>query len=358
MVRTTLKSGVAGFLGWSGAAAAYRRLAGIDAVPLVIGYHRVVEDFDAAAATSIPAMLVSTKTLAMHIEWLASRYELVGLDEVTDAARARRSSRPLAALTFDDAYADVYYNAFPLLKSKGIPFALFAATDLIGSRQLYVHDELYCLASALLAEGGAGAVRLREALTESGAEELFRDGGGSLDDPFRFVRGALETLPRKILDRLLASLRRDAEVPPEVASDMLCADWAMLHEMHDCGAVIGCHSRSHPLLTNETGDTLVEEIAGARWALEYGLDAAVAHFAYPDGAFNRSVVEAVGAAGFEYAYGTCAHRDPTAPQLTIPRRLFWERSSLNLSGEFSPSVMNCQVSGLLDFSDRCGGRHG
>ncbi|MBL4682391.1 MAG: polysaccharide deacetylase family protein [Pseudomonadales bacterium] len=38
------------------------------------------------------------------------------------------------SITFDDAYENIYTNAWPLLKEKGYPFTLFIATDLIGKR--------------------------------------------------------------------------------------------------------------------------------------------------------------------------------------------------------------------------------
>lgn len=37
-------------------------------------------------------------------------------------------------ITFDDAYDDVYYNCYPILKEKGIPFTVFITYDLLGEK--------------------------------------------------------------------------------------------------------------------------------------------------------------------------------------------------------------------------------
>ncbi|PYT07564.1 MAG: hypothetical protein DMF49_07705, partial [Acidobacteria bacterium] len=66
--------------------------------PLVIAYHRVVEDFAASRRTSLPAMLISTRMLERHIEWLARRFDLVSLDELTRRMETGASgARPPAA---------------------------------------------------------------------------------------------------------------------------------------------------------------------------------------------------------------------------------------------------------------------
>lgn len=358
MTRQLLKAGLAGVLGWSGAAAVYRRLPTPDRPPLVLGYHRVVENFAAAAATSIDAMLVSTSTLEKQVEWLCRHFDVFGLDEIHAVRRRRRNGKPPAAITFDDGYADVYHNAFPLLLRKGVPFAVFVVSDRIGARELYVHDELYLLLDSVLRRpGGAEHVlRLIGGLAPGGTGP--RPCAAVLDDPFRLTRRLLENCPMASLRALLSSLRETEGVPDAAVEAMLPADWAMLHDMRAAGVVIGCHSRSHPLFTNERRQTLVAETAGARDALEQGLGESVVHFAYPDGAYNAAAVDAVALAGFRYGYGTCLHSDPAAPHLTLPRRLLWERSSVNPLGSFSPSLMDCQTSGVFDLFSRCRALHG
>src|SRR5579885_3253893 len=121
MLRALVKTGGSRILHWAGVDRLAATLVGTSAVPMVIGYHRVVENFAEAAKTSIPSMLISRSMLERHLEWLARRYRLVSLDEL--AVRIQRGAkfdRPVAAITFDDGYRDNYDCAFPLLKRMGI----------------------------------------------------------------------------------------------------------------------------------------------------------------------------------------------------------------------------------------------
>src|SRR5689334_18284444 len=92
--------------------------------PVIIDYHRVVENFERSAANTIPSMLISTRMLERHIDWLAKRFSFWSLDEIGRQLESGHPfEKPAAAITFDDGYGDVYHHAYPLLKRKGIPAA-------------------------------------------------------------------------------------------------------------------------------------------------------------------------------------------------------------------------------------------
>lgn len=48
---------------------------------LVVGYHRVVEDFGASAGISSQPMLISRQMLSRHLDWIGSRYRFISLDD-------------------------------------------------------------------------------------------------------------------------------------------------------------------------------------------------------------------------------------------------------------------------------------
>jgi hypothetical protein len=138
---------------------------------------------------------------------------------------------------------------------------------------------------------------------------------------------------------------------------MFSMSWEMLEEMKSAGMIIGSHTRTHALLTNESRETVIEETARSRQDLEERLRAKVQHFAYPDGRYNAEAAEAVAAAGYRFAYGTCRHRDPGYPLMTIPRKVLWERSSVDSGGRFSPSMMACQMNWVFDLGSGCAHDH-
>jgi peptidoglycan/xylan/chitin deacetylase (PgdA/CDA1 family) len=74
-----------------------------------------------------------------------------------------------------------------------------------------------------------------------------------------------------------------------------------LKTMMAAGMTVGCHSRSHPVLTALGSAGLQNEIAGSKAWLEQRLGVAMTTFAYPYGAYNATVVAAVKTAGFRTA---------------------------------------------------------
>jgi peptidoglycan/xylan/chitin deacetylase (PgdA/CDA1 family) len=344
-----IKTAAAGALHWSGADRLVAAGTGAGRSPLVIGYHKVVEDFAASAARSMAPLLISARTLERHLDWIGRRFDFVTLDDLAAGLEGtRRFDRPVAAITFDDGYRDVYEHALPLLVRKGIPAAAFVPTDLVGTGRLLLHDELYLLLSGAFTSGRrARVVELLAPLA------IFPAG-----DVFGTMRVLLEALPQAELRRITGALRAEVEIPEAALREARLLDWEMLRDMSRKGMTIGAHTRTHPFLTNETREKALDETVGARRAAERALGTKVEHFAYPDGRFDESVVQAVAAAGYRAAYTTCRHRDARYPALTVPRRSFWENSCLDALGRFSPALMSCQVSGVLDLVAPCRQSHG
>ncbi|HEX6198746.1 MAG TPA: polysaccharide deacetylase family protein [Thermoanaerobaculia bacterium] len=320
--------------------------------PLVLCYHRVVEDV-ARHEGSAPAQLVSLRTLEAQLDWIGRRYRFASLDEVARSLEEHpdgtpQGKRPLAAVTFDDGYADAYRNAYPLLVRKGIPGAFFVVTGLVGTDRILPHDELYLL----LKEGEAqlGPARLSILLTRLGVE--WEEGLVELKER------TLDTRSRSEVRRIIEGLREEVAVPPEVLEDHWAVGWPMLREMHAGGMTVGSHTRTHRTLPNEPEEAVWSELAGSKRTLEDQLGAEVRHLSYPGGLFSRETVEAAAAAGYRCAYTTCSHTDPDRPLLTIPRRTFWELSSAGLAGRFSPAIASCQVQGVLDLVSPCRADHG
>lgn len=344
---------------WTRANELVRVLAGSKRMPLVVGYHRVVEDFAAEAQRAMPAMLTSCGMLERHLEWIGRRFRFVSLDELGERLeRGGEVGGPVAAVTFDDGYRDVYENAFPLLKRKGIPAAVFVVTDLIGTSRVQIYDRLYLLLGQAFSRWesprwalGGLLVRLGMRLREI---EGMRNGAAN---PSTVTRALLRALPQGEVYRVIEALEADVELPEAKLKGLLPLTWEMVEEMHRAGMTIGSHTRTHALLTNESPERVLDEIAGSRRELERKLGITIHHLAYPDGRFTAATVRAVAASGYRFAYTTCTHRDSNDPLLTIPRILLWENACLDPSGRFSQAIMSCQVHGVFNFLGNCGQDH-
>jgi peptidoglycan/xylan/chitin deacetylase (PgdA/CDA1 family) len=358
MLRPLVKTGVAAALHWSRADRLLGRLSGGGEFLLVVGYHNVVADFEASVRHSIPSMLISKRTLERQLDWIGRRFRFVSLDEI--ASRLEHGAAfdgPVAAVTFDDGYSDVFHNAFPMLKRKGIPAGIFVVTDNVGTAAAPIYDRLHVLLLRAYSAWPSPAPNLRALLLrlrvwppDAGPEIALR--------PVAAMRQLLDRLTQADLERVVTALEEEFEIGADVLEALRPLGWEMLSEMIQAGLTVGSHTRSHALLTSESPQKVRDETEGSRRALQMRLGVAVEQFAYPNGWFNSGTVDAVAAAGYRVAYTTCRHRDPRHPWLTVPRTLLWEGSSVNALGTFSSAIMSCQANGLFEMLAPCRQPHG
>jgi peptidoglycan/xylan/chitin deacetylase (PgdA/CDA1 family) len=324
---------------------------------LVVGYHRVVEDYESAARTEMPALLTSRKMFERHLDTIGRDFQFVSLDEIGSRLRQGIAfDRPVAAITFDDGYRDVYENAFPILDRKGIPAAVFVVTDFVGRPSWHTHDRVYCL----MAKAFTTWENPRRGLTC-----LLKDMGlraAEILPPRRETRSACAAaaalLPRlsqaeagQLIDGLHCRVGRDIGDAP------LPLTWPMLADLQGRGITIGSHTKSHAWLARESAERVTDELDGSRHDLERHLGVPVTHFAYPGGQFTPPIVEGVARAGYRFAYTACCHADVRHPALTIQRLMLWEGASLDAHGRFSSTILNCQAHGLWPPALKCARVH-
>jgi peptidoglycan/xylan/chitin deacetylase (PgdA/CDA1 family) len=317
-------------------------LSGARRTPLVVGYHRVVEDFDASAQTSIPSMLISRGMLEQHLDWIGKRYRFVGLDELGVLLESGRAlDEPIAAITFDDGYQDFYDHALPVLHKKGVPAALFVVTGLVGTTRAQIHDKLYLLLSK------------RRGRAPLKVEMPMPDIAGMT--PYPATRKLVEDASLAVLEQVIRALEQENSLPEHLFTHSL--NWETLGRIHHSGIVVGSHTKTHVVMTNETSACVLDETTGSRQELERKLGTVVRHFAYPSGIYNSASVGAVAAAGYRFGYTSCAHRSAEHPMLTVPRTILWENSCLDSRRTFSESLMSCQVHRAFDLLAGCRQEH-
>ncbi|HLB88826.1 MAG TPA: polysaccharide deacetylase family protein [Terriglobales bacterium] len=346
MLRRLAKTGIAYALHATGADKLIGVLSGSRHMPLVIGYHRVVNDYTASAEHYMPGMLIGRRTLERHLDWLGRRYRFLSLDEL--GARLESGEpfdKPVAAITFDDGYADVYHYAFPLLKRKGIPSAVFVVTDLIGTARLQIYDKLYLLLARAFSTWRSVPCDLGHLLHSLGIQLPMRH---LTRDPYTVMRVLFTALPQAGLDRVIEALEAKVGIDEGALKELHACSWEMLAEMQRAGVTIGSHTQTHALLTNECWHKMLDETAASRQVLERKLGITIKHFAYPNGSFTDAAVRAVAVSGYRLAYTTCLHRSLVYPLLTIPRKFLWENSCMDARGYFSPSILSCQAHRVFD----------
>ena len=74
---------------------------------------------------------VTTADFAQQVR-LLREFPVVGLDTAVDRLE-QGDGAPSVVLTFDDGFADVHANAWPLLREAHMPFTVYAATGFLGA---------------------------------------------------------------------------------------------------------------------------------------------------------------------------------------------------------------------------------
>jgi peptidoglycan/xylan/chitin deacetylase (PgdA/CDA1 family) len=346
MIRNWIKAGAATVLARTGMDHFAGSRSGLGNIPVVIGYHRVVEDFASSAQTAIPSLLISRQMLEQHLEWIGRRFRFVTLDEVGSGLESGNSlGGPAAAITFDDGYRDFYDLAFPLLQKKGIPAAVFVVTDLVSTKRAQVHDKLYSLLAQRI---GCHIPNYWDGISLPEITSL---------TPYQATRALLEALPLSAVEHVISILEEEASIPESISNSFRSLTWEMLDTIQRAGMIVGSHTKTHTLLPNESEGRVRDEVAGSRQAIEERLGIAVKHFTYPSGLFTTTSVSAVAAAGYRFGFTGCTHRDPRHPLLTIPRTILWENSSLDSRRSFSGPVLGCQIRHAFDWVNGCRQQH-
>lgn len=317
-------------------------------IPLVVGYHRVVEDFASSAETSIPSMLVSRRMLEDHLDWIGRRYRFVDLNEVGERLESGKGGNdPIASVTFDDGYGDFYDHALPVLQKKGIPAAVFVVSGLVGTKRLQLHDRLYLLL----------ARRFRHRMKQTAPRDAFPFPGIDAMTPYRAMRTLLETLPLAAIEQVTQALEAEDPIEEGAFKSFQALTWEELDAAHRAGIEIGSHTKSHVLVTNESCERVQDELTGSRQDLERRLPTKIRHIAYPSGSWDTNSIQAAAAAGYRFGFTGCMHRDARHPLLTIPRVMLWQDACLDPNRVFSESLLSCQVHRAFELVAGCRQSH-
>jgi peptidoglycan/xylan/chitin deacetylase (PgdA/CDA1 family) len=308
---------------------------------LILGYHRVVPDFERERVQSIPSGIISIQTFRRQLESVArAGYEFASIGEAVEVlTRQRTSPRDLCVVTFDDGYRDVYRYAFPFLRSKGIPAIFYLPAALIGTQRRLDHDRLYHLIG--VAKRARFQLKGDEVPPSTAALMLAAMGQGkavpaALDD---YIGEAPSDALRSAIDLLAARLGEAAE--PAWGELM---DWEEARRMSAAGYELGAHTLEHVVLTLEGPSRIDREIRGSKEWIERETGSPVRHFSYCNGWYSEQLVPLLARMGFQSAVTTedFPNRLGENP-LTLKRKVLWENFSTGLFGRYSPAMTSCCV---------------
>lgn len=259
----------------------------------VLTYHRVAEagespDLEPGLISATPARF------RREMQLLASSYTPISLDQLLDTHRTgSRLPERAVLVTFDDAYEDFSRNAWPIMRTLGIPATLFVPTAFPdGDPRGFWWD------------------RLHAALLRTDRSDFEFETFGTLSlttheqrrSAYRTLRNYVKSLAHEqamsCVDEWVGRL---AELPP--LNQVL--GWSELKTLASEGVSVCSHGHRHALMTRLGDAQLEEDLSGslARVQSEMGAYAAPPVLAYPANASSAVVQAAVKRAGYTLAFG-------------------------------------------------------
>jgi len=140
-LKGTVKNAVEALSAAAGVAAWRRSRRATRGGPVILAYHQVTDEILHPGHAA--ELSVGVAEFESHADYLAAQGRVVALREAVAAAVSPRPGEPGVAITFDDGYAGVHDAAFPILRERRLPFAVFITTGIIGTRKILPGEDRF-----------------------------------------------------------------------------------------------------------------------------------------------------------------------------------------------------------------------
>lgn len=278
------------------------RLLGSRPGSLVLAYHNVVPEGSPREGDA--SLHLPQRSFAEQLDILIRTHDVVPLDTLMRPA-PRRTGRPRAAITFDDAYRGAVTAGVTELAKRGLPATIFVAPAFIGGRSFWW--DAVCPAED------------REVFRQQALEDL--GGNDSQVRAWAKERAVTELVPH----------------PDNRAAD----EGELRTALGSPGITLGSHTWSHPNLSRTEGLALMEELVRPVTWLRERFEGVIPWLAYPYGLSSPAVEDAAATAGYTGALRVAGgwipdgSNNPFAlPRLNIPAGLSPDGFHLRMRGMF------------------------
>ncbi len=198
---------------------------------------------------------------------LSQGYWFVDIDTFIEASHHRKPGK-LINISFDDGFADIFTNAYPVLKQQNIPFTVYVCTDMPDGRA-----DLWWLQLEHLANGDT---------------EWFSQ--------------TMKEIYLSNRDFAAAMHSTTSSTPDTSLCRQLSLSWEQLRTMLSEGlCTIGSHGVSHSALPLLQEPQILHELQNSKKRIQEMLGVEVRHFSYPHSLYNETTNRLVWQAGYSTA---------------------------------------------------------
>lgn len=256
-------------------------------------------------------------------------------------------------ITFDDGWRDNYDYAYPILKKHNFPATIFLVSDYVGTTKTFWPERLLAIITKLhnVQEDFPHFIEI---------ESIF----SSILFPYQFnLRQIvsknsceLHKSTKPIIERL--KLHNQTEVEHAISQseqlltrinetwdqERVLLNKSEINEMSDGIIEFGSHTCKHFLLDRIDKELMKKEIINSKKTLEEMIKKEVDAFAYPNGNYNKKIIEVVKDAGYKAAFTTqYGVNTGKTPQFELKRIRVDENFSKNPMGKFSKCLFEFQI---------------
>lgn len=306
----------------------------------IVTFHRVLPEAE-RQIYPFPGLVVTPEELDVFLTYFNEHFDCGALATQHERYLSGDiTSRPLLAITFDDAQHDNYINARPLLAQHQIKASFFAPVEAVKHQELLWHDRLGFAILSLLKQANAGQEKLMQILAIAGLPTSGPHGlvGSVVEASKRLPLNTRLNLVAKLVDASgLAQI-------PDFARLMTFNEIAELaYEGHE----IGSHSMTHSLMPECDDQALIYELVESRSLLQAHVGQPIESFCYPNGNSDERTARAVAKAGYRRAVTTTwGSNERSGDRFRLCRGNMDSRYMNGSNGKLIPATLAFRMSGF------------
>jgi len=298
---------------------------------VVLMYHEIAEDSDDIEAWTV----VRKSEFLRQMEYLSAHFDILSTEDALKRMRSGQSGskKPAAVITFDDGYSGNNRVLLPIVKSMNLPVTVFVASWAVEEGHLFWYDRII---NALQESAPVDLDLKRLALGDYRINRC--SGAENWREIERLLRDLKKLSPHKRATSV-ESILGELGAPNVDTYSLRSLSHEELVEMSGCPLMtIGAHSHCHNILTQLSGEEVIESVKTSKDLLEEWTGHKMRFFSYPNGNFDDAVVDIIRNLGFEGAFTTVSRpwsREDSVfaiPRIGVGRYDSFELFKIKVSG--------------------------
>ncbi|MBI4139516.1 polysaccharide deacetylase family protein [Candidatus Woesearchaeota archaeon] len=258
--------------------------------------------------------VISEKKLKEIISTTSEKYEFLELPKFLNALQTRKD---IALLTFDDGNSSVFTNAFPILKSRKIPFAIFINTHNIHTQKPHWFE---VIESAFLSSSES-TIKINNMIYQLNKTKERISAVLHAKEGIKKNQYTTKSILQKLKISRTVAINDAQQSDPQLNKEQI-------NILKKYRVTIGAHAEKHVLLSMLSKEDQKRNIFHSKNWIEKNLHSSCFAFSYPNGQtsdFTEYTKHILRVAGFSCAFSAIGKKiNRQSDKYSLPRYFVWE----------------------------------